>query len=119
MYWLRELFPEFQDHAFKLHNDIKCKGGQATARDVVSCLVDGNMERAELLMNVGVAETSSSPLYSLVSLWSPCGSASSSVSGPSFAEASCEWETYLVSDDRAVDVTSSMSIDTVLPYCMA
>ena len=118
MYGLREFFPDVQDHARTLRNDIKCNGGQASASDVVSQLVDGKLELNELLMNVGVAEASSSTLYFLVSLWRPCSSASSSTYGPSCAEASSKWGTYLVSDDREVKVTTSLSIDTVFTYCM-
>jgi len=103
-YALRELFPGVADEAFTLHNHLKCNGGQASAGDVVSCLVEGKIEIGELLMTVGVVEGSVATLWSILSLWKPRHTDE------------VAWATYWV-DDHVVKVHTK-NIDTVCTYRM-
>ena len=99
---LRELFPGVADKAFTLHNHIKCNGGEASAGDVVSCLVDGTVEIGELLMTVGVE----AELWSVFSFWEH-----------SNMDADMTWATYLVKDN--VVKVQTKDIDTVCIYRMS
>ena len=97
---LRELFPGVAE--LTLHNRVKCNGGQASAGDVVSCLVEGTIEIGKLLMTVGVENE----LVSVFSLWER-----------SNMDTDMTWMTLFVKDN--VVKVQTKNIDTVCTYRMS
>ncbi|CAE8602384.1 unnamed protein product [Polarella glacialis] len=109
LYPLREMFPGVDDDAFVVVNDMCVNGGRVCAGDVVSCLVDGQAQLGELLLNIAVQMPASYTVYSVIALWQ---------SDPNESTADI-WRKFRVSKENVVKLESNTSIDTVFTYRMA
>ena len=65
---LQELFPDDPAAVFTLHNDVY-RNGHVTRGDVVAFIHDGAIRYGELAFSVSVITSSSSNIFSFVTLW--------------------------------------------------
>ena len=103
---LRDAFPGVADAAFTLVNRICGNGGHICPGDVVSCLVDGEVQLGEYLLSVGMDGMG---MHSLVALWKCDGA----------LERGQSWVKFAVSDDNVVKVSTTDAIDSVFTHRMA
>ena len=105
---LREMFPEVCDDDMCILTAVGCNGGSANAGDVVSCLINGEVQLGQLQVAAGVKHPSNGySSFCIVSLVHP---------DPN--DIDCTWRKFLVSRENVVMVPLKC-MDTVFTYRMA